>query len=296
MSLKGRALFVFRGVVYTLLAISIVAALYLYIKLCPNGENELVNKSLFHPVKVKAYKPEMYLVGGISGKDVFFRTNNQSPNLHGIFYKNPRQKFVAIINHGNGSNIVFSRPAAQALLEANVSVLLYDYRGYGMSEGSATVKGVVEDANAAYNYVTRKLGYDADRVIIYGGSLGTGVSSELLKEKSCVGIIYDSPFLSPEKLAKEVLPYFRVYPSFLWFTPSLDNTQFVKTNHRPIMFLAAADDSVIPVTHGKSLFEMCSGKKEIHIFKNSQHTWYEADWEDYKQCIANFVKNLPRDD
>ena len=293
MSLNGRALFVFRGIVYSLLAISIAIAAYVYMLFCPSTENEFVNTALFHPSKVKEFSPEMYLVDGVCGRDVFFRYNKKSPKLHGIFYEHPEEKLVAIVNHGNGNNIVYSRPCVQALLACGVSVLIYDYRGFGMSEGAPTVSGVVEDAHAAYVYVMKELKYKPDQLIVYGGSLGTGISSELLKSKTCLGIIYDSPFLSPEKLAKEVLPYFNVYPTFLWFKPTLDNTVFVEGKHPPILFVGAVHDSIIPISHGKRLYELCAGEKKMHIFQNSLHTWYEADFDEYKGCISQFVNRLP---
>lgn len=265
---------------------------YLYLLFCPSINTNLLNKALFHPLQVSSHDPGLYDIANIKGVDVSFRANKDAPSLHGIFFKCPYERLVTVVNHGNGSNLSAARSIASALLKSGSSVLIYDYRGYGKSEGKPFVSGVVEDAYAAYNYVNCNLGYGADEILLYGASLGSGVTTELARAKKCIGIIYDSPFLSPEILAKETLPVFKLYPSFCWFKPSLDNVEYVKGEHPPLLIVAPRFDKVIPPSHGERLFELASGDKSMTVFPNSQHTYYVPDFNQYKNRIHKFIDKL----
>lgn len=285
--------FIFKVIVYSALAFTMVLAYKVYWFLCPGANEPYLNRVLFHPYKVKEYDETMYKIAGIPGEDVEFKSSDQAVTLHGVMFRVPAEKYFAIINHGNGGNVYGCKTAIEALVKAGVSVFSYDYRGYGKSQGSPSCRGVVEDAVAAYDLVVNKYKISTSKLIIYGASLGSGVTSELMKLKpDAAAVILDSPFISPEALAKERTPYFNVYPSNLWFKPTLDNKPLVQGEHPPLLIVAAENDSVIPSSHARRLFDMASGSKKLAIFKNSEHCWFINDRLSYHEAIKDFVNGL----
>ncbi len=280
-------------IVYSALAFSLILAYKVYWFLCPGANEPYLNRVLFHPYKVKQYDSTMYEIAGVVGKDIEFKAGDSPVTLHGVMFRVPDEKFFAIINHGNGGNVYGCKSAIEALVKAGVSVFTYDYRGYGKSGGSPSVKGVVEDAVAAYELVVDKYKVDTNKLIIYGASLGSGVTSELMKLRPrAAGVILDSPFISPEKLAKEKTPYFNVYPSSMWFKPTLDNMSLVAGEHPPLLIVAAERDGVIPSSHARKLFRSATGDKQCVIMKNSEHCWFSNDQAIYHQSIQNFIRKL----
>ena len=293
----GIGLFVLRVIIGTGLVLALMLAHKVYWYFCPAANEAQLNRALFHPCKADGYEESLYKTGDITGEDVEILSGPAKTRLHGIVYRVKNENLFAIINHGNGGNIWASKPVVDTLTAKGVSVLCYDYRGYGKSEGEPTVAGVIEDASAAYDMVVKRLGIKPSNILFDGASLGSGVTTEIAKTRPSRGIILDSPFLSPERLAKEKLPYFNVYPSNLWFKPSLDNLAYVKGEHPPLLIVSAEDDNVIPSSHSKRLYKAASGDRELAVFPNSVHTWYcnnVDDFRAYQSRIGAFIKRLHR--
>src|SRR5262245_43712722 len=119
--------------------------------------------------------------------------------LHGWFYpaftNSPRTNLVFLVCHGNAGNISHRLELCQALLSTGANVLLFDYRGYGRSEGSPSEQGTYLDAEAAYDWLQAK-GFLNEGIIAFGESLGGGVVSDLALRKGTAGIILQSTFTS----------------------------------------------------------------------------------------------------
>ena len=107
--------------------------------------------------------------------------------------------------HGNAQNISAFAWRAQALWKLGYTVLLFDYRGYGKTQGTPTEIGVYEDARAARAHFNQRsdLGLDSSRIALYGYSLGCAVCAELAVELHTPALLLESPFASVQELVND---------------------------------------------------------------------------------------------
>ncbi|MCA9801017.1 MAG: alpha/beta fold hydrolase [Cyanobacteria bacterium HKST-UBA02] len=272
-----------------LLAVGFISLAFTYLSFSPRFCHGLVNKAMFHPQKVESLDKSLALVEGIEAREVDFHPSGTSLSLKGLLYRVPESEDIVLFSHGNGGNLNYCRSFLQAVLKAKVSVFAYDYRGYGMSQGSPSVDGVMDDAKAAYDYLRDRLGYESSRIVLYGSSLGGGVSTQLARLRQCKAIMLDSTFQSPEFLVKERFPIFNIYPGFLWFRPALDNLDFVSHSNLPLLIMVARNDVVIPWTHSRSLARTAAGSARLVVFDHSKHSDFDKDFDGYCTAISGFL-------
>ncbi len=268
-----------------------------YFYLCPRFNSNFVNLILFHPDTYKSPVGIKKVFDGIAGEEVAFQSHKSSeettaPMLDGWLFRRPGVKEIVLVSHGNAGNLHHRDWKIEAILGSGASVFEYDYRGYGKSEGAPYLHGVINDAVGAYDYLVEKQGYQPEDIILYGESIGTGFSCELARQRKSKAIILESGFLSTERLGKDKIAPLNLYPSFLFFSPILDNLEYVKGNHPPLLIMAGRLDNIIPVRHSQTMFEQGSEPKQLHIFEHSGHNDFSKDFAAYKKCVVDFVQQL----
>lgn len=121
--------------------------------------------------------------------------------LNAWFLAPPEQGFLLLYFHGNGGNLSSLGPQFEALAQAGAGVLAIDYRGYGKSQGVPDEAGFYLDSEAVYALAV-EMGYSADRIVIYGRSLGGGVATYLASRKPAAGLVLESTFTSVQEVAR----------------------------------------------------------------------------------------------
>jgi pimeloyl-ACP methyl ester carboxylesterase len=192
--------------------------------------------------------------------------------LHGYFCRLPGAKKVMLYSHGNGGNIDYRLSCAFYLLGVGTSVLLYDYEGYGKSEGSPTLTKVCDDAVCAYDYLQKNEHYQPKEIVLYGESLGSGVSCELLKKRECGGIILMSGFASLLGTGKDLVPLFRIYPDFAFPEPQMNNLATLSGKHPPLLILHGEKDQVLKHSYSETLARDASPPKTFVTVPDGDHT------------------------
>src|SRR5207248_2460746 len=104
--------------------------------------------------------------------------------------------------HGNAGNISHRLDKLQIFHKLGLNVLLFDYRGYGQSEGVPSESGTYADAEAAYRYLTETRKIPPSQIILYGESLGCAVATEMARRHPAAALILESPFTSTVAMAK----------------------------------------------------------------------------------------------
>lgn len=157
----------------------------------------------------------------------------------------PDARYVILHSHGNAEDLGHVRPFLEMIRAAGFGVLAYDYRGYGRSTGRPTIRGAIEDIEAAYDFAVGGLGIAPDRLILQGQSLGSGPTLELAARRPVAGVVLVSAFTSPYRVVTRVplLPFDR-FP----------NLARVRKLDCPLLVVHGTDDRVIPVWHGRRLF------------------------------------------
>ena len=235
----------------------------------------LQTKLIFYPTKLPA---DFKFKEG--AREVNLKTSD-GETIHALFF-NGSTDDVILYFHGNAGNLSGWQFVAEDFASAGYNLMIIDYRGYGKSSGTITEGGLYKDAESAFDFLTRK-GFAANKIIIYGRSMGSGVALELASRQPCKGLVLEAPFSSLKHLANEKLPFF--FPS-LYLKYSFDNLAKINKVTCPVLFIHGEADTLIPPAHTIRLFERFSGKKKKVIIRNAQHNDVNT-FTEYEQLMAN---------
>ena len=198
----------------------------------------------------QVYHPSRHVVSWGTGigplrQDVYFNAND-GINLNAWFFpaatNSPRKQTAILVCHGNGGNIAYLRSLYSRLAETGANVLLFDYRGYGNSEGRPGEEGTYRDAQAAYQWL-RVAGFAATNIFAYGESLGGGIATELALREPVGGLILESTFTSTADVGAELFPWL---PVRLLSTIKYDNHAKLPRVKVPVLIMHSRDDRLIP--------------------------------------------------
>lgn len=200
------------------------------------------------------------------------------------FFKNEKAKFTILFSHGNAEDIFTSTPFFQELSEAGFNVLAYDYRGYGMSEGTPSEKNSYEDIETAYNYLVNEKQISPEKIIIHGRSLGGAVSVDLASRKKCGGLIVESSFVS----AFRVMTGISIFPF-----DKFESIHKIGNVKCPILFIHGKNDSLISFWHGEKLFAAANEPKTFYAVENADHNDVsQIAGKNYFETIQKFAASI----
>ncbi|MDB6067825.1 MAG: hypothetical protein JWR26_4033 [Pedosphaera sp.] len=169
----------------------------------------------------------------------------------------PRRDSVLLICHGNAGNISHRVQLCRVLLRSGASVMVFDYRGYGRSEGAASEEGTYLDAQAAYRWL-RQQGYAPKDIILFGESLGGGIASELALREPVGGLVLHSTFTSIAKLGGEMFPWLPVR----WInTIKYDTVTKLPRLNVPLLIMHSREDEYIAFSHAEKNFAAANEPK-----------------------------------
>ncbi|HLM57911.1 MAG TPA: alpha/beta hydrolase [Pyrinomonadaceae bacterium] len=224
-------------------------------------------------------------------EDVWFETAD-GVKLHGWFFRGEGQPAATVIYfHGNGGNLSYCGWVGAELSRRGFDVLLFDYRGYGRSEGTpADERGLYADADAAYDFVTKERGADPERVVLYGQSLGTAAAADVAARKNCGALILESGLSSAAEMAGVVFPWL---PGFVrgLTKNKLDTKGKLQSISCPVLVAHGSRDEVIPVSQGRALYDAAREPKRLQIIEGAGHNdLSNVGGEKYIDSLAEFVR------
>jgi fermentation-respiration switch protein FrsA (DUF1100 family) len=196
-----------------------------------------------------------------------------------------------IVCNGNAGNLSESgRPVHYAgLYRLGLNLLVFDYRGYGESGGAPSEKGLYQDAAAAYRYLRETRQIPAERIIVFGHSLGSAVAIDLVTRFPAAGLIVEGAFTSVVDRGQELYPFIPVR----WIAASrFGSLDKMATLTLPKLFLHAKADEVIPAAHGRRLFEAAPPPKTFVELEGGHGNAFDLDSARYFGSIAEFLVKL----
>jgi uncharacterized protein len=226
-------------------------------------------------------------------------TTSDGLKLHGWFFPSATNSVrlgeVVLYCHGNGGNIGHRLGACAALLETGVNVLLFDYRGYGRSEGRPTEEGTYLDAQAAYRWLTQR-GFAPAHILAFGESLGGAVAVELaLRERLC-GIVLQSSFTSIPDVGAELFPWLPVR----WLATIHYNSRAKLEKVRvPVMVMHSRSDRLVGFSHAQANFASANEPKLLwelagdHNDSLSDRKKFVEGVEKFLALIESTSRNTP---
>ncbi|MEN8773160.1 MAG: alpha/beta hydrolase [Akkermansiaceae bacterium] len=232
-----------------------------------NGANRL----FYYPTKTAPDKPSDF---GHRFEDVTFKSEDGT-KLHGWFFQpfeKVKPKGTVVFHHGNAGSVGYHIGFVGWMARAGYQVLLYDYRGYGKSEGEITRRGLVQDARAAINFAKSREDVDGKRMISFGHSLGGAKSLAALGEKMIPGVrgvVCFAGFASYQDMARK----FAGETGTELVSDELSARDLVeKISPISVLIAHGTKDATVPLAQGEILFKKAKEPKTIYRIPNGSHT------------------------
>jgi fermentation-respiration switch protein FrsA (DUF1100 family) len=225
----------------------------------------LEDRIVFHPIPAAdewLSKPDEHI------QDVDF-TAADGMRLHGWWCPCEGARGAILHCHGNAGNLSFlGRCAVELREQLHESVLLFDYPGYGHSDGKPTEAGCYAAADAAFEWLTQTQGISPEQVVLYGESLGGGVAVELAHRRPHRALVLVKTFTSIPNVGQQRLPFI---PAHLIAHNHFDNLAKIKACTRPVFIAHGSADDVIPFAEGQRLFDAANEPKQFVAVEGKDH-------------------------
>lgn len=251
----------------------------------PSNIRSLDEFLLFQPTR---YPQGDWKPAGLNFTDVWI-TSKDGTRIHGWYCPADRPRAVVLYFHGNGGNLAGRAPVLKLLQqELNVSAMIFDYRGYGRSDGKATVAGALEDARAARSELARTAGVNESDIVLLGRSLGGALAIQLAADAPPRGLIIECSFSSFRDVAREH------FPKLAWLVPKnkLNSVQAISLIQCPLLQSHGDSDRVISLQSGQKLFEAARQPKQFVTLTGTGHN--DPPPREYYRTMSEFLQNLPQ--
>jgi len=231
--------------------------------------------------------PTLY---GLAFEEVDF-TAADEVRLHGWYLPGSSDQPVVLFCHGNAGNISHRLDNLRLLHQLGLNVFIFDYRGYGRSEGRASEVGIYADARGALDWLKSR-GWPSEQMIYFGRSLGAAVAVQLALESPPAGLILETPFTSIAAMGRHHYPV--LYRLLGWLLAAeYDNLAKIEHIHTPLLIFQGDRDQVVPESMARRLFNHANQPKTWHLIAGADHNdTYLVGGKDYRLAWERFLRRV----
>lgn len=223
----------------------------------------LIDALVFQPTPGRSLDPRAY---GIEAQDVWLEPE-PGLRVHAYWVPSDGATRAILFLHGNAGDASMRLPNAAALAQLGSHVLVLDYRGFGLSEGSPSESGVYRDAEAALAHLVEVRGIAEQRVILFGRSLGAAVAVELARGRRLGGVILEAAFTSISDVARGLLG-----PVGAWLARGrFASDAKIAELRTPLLMFHGDRDATVDIALGRRLFEIAPEPKEFQALAGAGH-------------------------
>jgi fermentation-respiration switch protein FrsA (DUF1100 family) len=194
--------------------------------------------------------------------------------------------------HGNGgNNFKFSNLGNELRRKLRCNVLIFDYAGYGKSEGKPTAPGILDDGRAARDWLVKQEGITNGQIIVYGQSLGGSVAVDIAAKDGARALIVESSFTSLGDMGEHILPFL---PANYLLRERLASVEKIGKYHGPVFISHGQADKRIPFQQGKRLFDAANEAKTFYIPPQNYDYHSAPHCAEHQEKLQQFIDSLPR--
>jgi fermentation-respiration switch protein FrsA (DUF1100 family) len=249
------------------------------------GMTFLENSLIFFPSR---YPDGDWDPPGLVHEDAWFNASDGT-RLHAWYVPHEQPRAVVLFAHGNGGNLSH-RDEILRLLHAplRASVLIFDYRGYGRSEGSPSESGVLDDARAARAWLSERANVSPAEIVLMGESLGGAVAVDLAAGDGARGLILENTFSSLPDVAGH---HYRWAPVQLLMRSRFDSVSKIGRYHGPLLQIHGDADTIVPIEFSRRLFAAANEPKQFVEIPGADHN--DPRTPAFIEAVDRFLDRLP---
>jgi fermentation-respiration switch protein FrsA (DUF1100 family) len=239
-------------------------------------------KGIYYPTKEIVFTPADI---GLKYKDIFFETEDNL-KLNGWFIPIDNPRGTLLFCHGNAGNISHRIEIIEIFHKLGLNVFIFDYRGYGKSQGNPSEEGLYKDAQAAYQYILSRQDIDKKRIVIYGKSIGANIATDLASKVEAAAFISEGGFTSAYDMGRRLFPYLPIR----WIiTVKFNALEKIRNISAPKLIIHSRDDEIVPFEMGEKLFAAAAQPKEFYQMQGTHNEAIFAVREEYSSRIDSFL-------
>ena len=215
-------------------------------------------------------------------------TSSDDEQLDAWFIPADPARGTVLFCHGNAGNISHRLDSIRIFNDLGLSVLIFDYRGYGQSTGRPTEKGTYKDADAAWQYLVEQRGTQPENIILFGRSLGASIAADLATRQPAAGVILESAFTSVPDIATQLYPWLPVR----WLSRyQYNNLKKMADIHSPVLIVHSRNDEIIPYSNGKRLYTVANEPKLFLELRGGHNDGFMVSGDSYIRGLKTFLNN-----
>ncbi|MCI0590718.1 MAG: lysophospholipase [Gammaproteobacteria bacterium] len=237
---------------------------------------------IYFPHRQLTATPEQ---AGLEFEPVEFRTSDDV-RLDGWYVRAKEPRAVVLFFHGNAGNISHRIEHLAIFNHLKLATFIFDYRGYGLSEGSPSEKGTYRDAEAAWRYLTQERAIPQQHIIVFGESLGAAIATWLATEHRPGALILESAFTSIADLARRYYPYLPAPLLTRVRYPTLSRIPQVSC---PLLIIHSTGDEIVPYQHAERLLAAAHEPKFLLKLHGSHNEGFLISGKDYVAGLDQFL-------
>jgi len=261
----------------------IVVAIVFFISAASLAECSCKNRFLFYPYREIVSLPSDE---GFTYEDVYFRASD-GVRLNGWWVPAGKSSGVVLFCHGNGGNISFLIQTVEIYNSLELDVFVFDYRGYGRSDGVPSEDGTYRDVEAAWNYLTGVRKIEAGKIVVVGRSLGGAIAAWLCTVRTPRALVLESTFTRAADVANFHYP---LAPGMILFGDTYDTAARLALVQCPVLVIHSPEDEIVPYELGKKLFGISPEPKEMLVIHGPHNTGFMMSAGQYASAIEQFLR------
>ncbi|MBP7737259.1 MAG: alpha/beta hydrolase [Spirochaetes bacterium] len=240
------------------------------------------NRYLFHPYKQIVDTPASM---GLVFDDVYFNAAD-GIRINAWWVPAPAPKGTILFCHGNAGNISFLLDTIRLFHGLKLNVLVFDYRGFGRSGGSATEEGTYRDVAAAWEYLVSFRKIDPGTIAVIGRSLGGPIAAWICQDRTPGALVLEATFT---RAADVALHHYPMAPGELLFGDTYNAGKYVTRVRCPVLVVHSPEDEIIPYDLGAKLFKKINGPKEFLMIRGSHNNGFMESLNEYASGLDWFL-------
>ncbi len=240
---------------------------------------------VYNPTRIVSTNPGQY---GLDFQDITYRARDGTAISAWFIPAKNSRKYI-LFCHGNYGNISGRKDFFKLFHRLGLNVFIFDYRGYGNSQGRPSEEGTYMDAEGAWNYLVEKIGAQPAEIVIFGRSLGGAVATWLAGIHPPRALILECAFTSIPDMAADM---FRFFPAKYLTRYRYPTQKYIQKTQCPVLIIHSPDDKLVPFSHGKRLFELAGEPKRFLSLRGGHNEAVNVSRSAYHRSVKEFMADV----